>query len=622
MAKSFGVGSIVAKVEADIRGFTRNMNTVRDTMNEMRKNGVTSKAALGAVGTAAAAMGVAGAMGINKVVQTAGEYNDAMKQMQLMTGDTTAVMKENGESVRKLFKEGIGKSYDEIARPFARAKTYFKNTNEDIEDMTRKALQMQTAFGVDPENTLKAVSRMVTSFDISGSDAYDMIIKTMQEGGGDPGEVIDTFNEYAHDLATAGFSAQDLADRMIYGMQHGGAFNVDKIGDIYREFMDKAKDVTPDMIESLRHLYGKDELQQVLDNLRSGGKATMAQLDDLIVKIGNTEDKFMKRNLMEIFFGSPGTDLGNQFFEEYEKVAEMQTDFAGAMDKSWDSYAVDNFALSIQQLKAAFTDLMTTLGVELLPTVLGFIQALTKMINKLNEFLNAKEGRAAVAAWGFVIGTILAFITSAIAFGMLFWSMFGKAAIVAFGNLKTIFTKIPSLWKSLVSRFSLASISAWFTRFIGFISRGITLLVTRFNPIVAALMLGIGLIKLLYNTLRKVFGKDIADVFLKMIFPILGIVEILKYVLKFFTNLLPEGIRGFANDFLEVINTILRGATLPVQMLANLISGDTLNPFKIIAGSGNQNITINTNNLDNSNAGSVGGKVARELKGQSLGMTT
>lgn len=622
MARSFGVGSIVAKVEADIRGFTRNMNTVRQTLNEIRENGVTSKAALGAIGTAAAAVGVAGAMGIKKMVSSAGEYNDSMKQMQLMTGETGDVMAKHGDSIRRMFREGLAGSYEEIAKPFARAQTYFKNTNEDIEEMTSNSLKLQKAFGIDPEKTLRTVSRMVSSFGIKGSDAYDMILKTMQDGGGDPDEIMDSFNEYAHDAITIGYSAEDFMNRLIYGMQKGGAYNVDKVSDLYREFMDRAKDVTPDMVASLRHLYGNDNLQGVIDNLRKGGEGAANQMDDLIVRIGNVEDKFMKRNLMEIFFGSIGTDLGNQFFEQYEEIMTMQTDFEGTMNKSWGLFSDGNLSLALLELRNSFKDLLTTVGAELLPVTIKFIKTLTVGINKFNEFLQAKEGRAAVAAWSTVFGTILAFITSAIAFGAMFWTMFGGVLKATFGTLKTMFARIPEMWKALKARlgFRLTSLGPWIMNMVGTVLRAIGAILPRLLGLLGVFITGITLVKKTYGWIEGKFGKGMANLYATMQFPLLAILELLDKISTYFISLLPQSVQKFANFFKSIGDFILKVITMPLQLLQNFVKGDTLNPYKILfGGGGTQNININTNSLDNTNAGSVGGRVARELRGQSLG---
>ncbi|WP_342441476.1 phage tail tape measure protein [Lysinibacillus sp. FSL K6-0075] len=625
MANKFGLGSIMARIGADTTNFDEGMENVQKQIDSI--SGAFSKANLGLGGLAAGlgAASVGGAKGIGDLIKTAAEYEDTMNRVQASTGMTDEQALKAGKQVRELFRKGLGETYGEIGSAYSLVNSLFPNTSEDKKAITERVLQIAKTFDLGAEEVANSLARMTVGFQVPFKEAADGLVKTLQVSGGQYSHVLDAFTEYSEDYRLSGSKIGDVIADIQYGMTDGASYQVDKIADLTREIMDRTKDLTPDMLQSLMVLYS-DELQsgeitmnEIIDNLKARDKRTLEQTQDIIKKIGEVEDGFTRRNMMEVFGGSIATDMGETFFINYGKRIGMFIESTGSAEKAWNDFTKGSFEYNMLKMKNAWTDLKTTIGVQFLPAVIKAIQTITVSLNGINKFFRDNPMASKFVAGFMVLGTVLAGVLSATLAIIAVVRIAGPAIAKMFG----IFTKGAGGGTAVAWRLYsvLFNIALFLEKAITWVARFGRLLL---SPITLAVAAGIGLQKLLYNAINEFAGKGAANFFKMIMNPLVLLQDIFVGILNWFVSILPQGIQSFAQKVVNIVAYLTKLLTLPAQMLANIISGDTINPFKIMseyktdiengtAGGDTWNFVFN-GNVDKPNAQSTGYGLVQGVK--------
>ncbi|MBT2217820.1 hypothetical protein KK120_18595 [Virgibacillus dakarensis] len=603
MAQSFGVGSVVAKIEADIRDFSSKMNTVRDTFNEMEENGFNNNAVLGALGAAFTTVGLAGAAAMKKVTDEAREYNDAFTGLQLSSGAVGDGMQDLANSTRDLFRKGLGDSYSEVGNALAFADAHFDGTNEKIEKMTENALRFQNSLGLDPNNVLRAVSRGEYYFNEDGENIYDVLLAMMQITGENEAEIVSLLTEYSSDYSRLGYSINDFGDKAIYGMQNG-AKSIGDIMAIYRQFRNNVETMNDDLMRGLILL--DFDPNQVLSNIAQGGEIAKKQVDAVIQAIGGLEDGVLQRRLMSSMFGATEEGVGSDFFKNYAKSFNMDVGYNGLFEEFMGRFEDENLNHNIRELQASIKDIMTSVGKEFIPVLTELTQILTKIVNFVGDMHRQHPILSKITAVLLTITTVVGLVGGAIFFGVMAWNMFGGAIK---GTITTI-GKLLNKLKPLLNIFKGGKFTTFLTGTLG------TVL-----SIIGAAIVGLGTAYKIYMNIKKELGEGAAAKYLTYIAgPFYWILSSVINLIKLLVEEVPKAIKFVADNFMELAGVIFRTMTLPQQLMKNLFTGETLNPLEIISGSGGNTVNIYPNNMDQTNAGSVGQRAARELRGQSLGM--
>ncbi|MFJ7369362.1 phage tail tape measure protein [Lysinibacillus sp. NPDC098008] len=630
MASKFGLGSIIARIGADSSEFETVMDSVEDQIKNLQ--GAFSKADFTMGGAAVALGGIAkgGAGAIASVVKAAAEMEDSMNRVQAQTGLPDNMVQGFKDDMRELFVDGLGETYDEVGKGLVLAERLFKD--DDKKQIARRILEISKIFEVGSDEVASTLSKMTVGFQVPFEEAADGLVKALQASGGSFNETLGAFEEYSEDFHNSGFDIGDAIAEMEYGIKEGGSFNLDKVGDSVREVMDRSKDLTDDFLDMIRHLYSEEidsgsmSVEGIINNLKARDKGTMKQYQDIMMRIGNVGDSFVKRNFMEIAGGSISTDVGEMFFNNYEKRIGKFVETTGTADKAWKDFTEGSFEHSSLKLKNSWTDLKATIGQELLPTVIKIMEGLTKAINTANTFLKENPGFAKFLAWSLVIGTVLSSIASAILSLMVVVKAV-QVILSKFGTslgslLKPIGNFFKGLWANVANFFK--GVGGFF-KWIWSGLKSLGKFISRFiNPIVGIVMLVLSVLKGAYWLIEKIFGKDWANIFAEMGTPMTLLQDGFHSLLNFLVSLLPKSVQGFAQKVADIISWLTKLIALPAQMLQNLIKGETINPFKIMAkytdGLKNGNATGDVYNfafnglVDKHNAQATGKGLAKGLK--------
>jgi len=303
--RSFGAASqSLENVERELRnignsnGFARVSKeardaekAIRDVEGDTRTFGDTLRRVAEYTGAFAVIQGVADS--VKNIGATVLEFHDSMANMQAATGASVEEMEELRGIAEELYELPIGEGFQDIVESLTVVRQVTQKTGEELEDLTREAMLFRDVFGEDIRESVKAVDTMTRNFGITSTQAFNLLAQGAQRGLNKSNELLDTANEYAPQFAALGFSANEMFNIFAAGLE-AGAWNLDKVGDVVKEFNIRIKDGSQTTNDALAQLFAPDDIVEWTDALMKGGKKSK-QYMELLTKVSKeTADQMLE----------------------------------------------------------------------------------------------------------------------------------------------------------------------------------------------------------------------------------------------------------------------------------------------------------------------------------------
>ncbi|MEE7582511.1 MAG: phage tail tape measure protein, partial [Oscillospiraceae bacterium] len=184
---------------------------------------------------------------IDKFKELISAQDEAMKSFQAQTSTSTEDMSAFNDEMQELYKQGYGESLTDIANAMAQVKQTTNETDPSkLNDMTKNAMLLGETYEFDVAESLRAVNMLTDQFGVTSQEAYNLIIQGCQKGLNKNGDLLDVINEYSVHYAQMGNSADEFFNSLLNGTE-AGAFSVDKLGDGYKEFGIRTREVNDDV---------------------------------------------------------------------------------------------------------------------------------------------------------------------------------------------------------------------------------------------------------------------------------------------------------------------------------------------------------------------------------------
>jgi len=183
------------------------------------------------------------------------------------------------------------------------------NADTDIGKVVENAGKLEKTFGVDMNESMNAVSALMSNFGVNAADAFDLIADGYQKGLDGSGDFLDSINEYATQFSNGQATASEFFSIMQTGYQEG-YLGADKAADAFKEFRVRIQDGSKLTADSLK-LIGLDntELQK---NLQSGETTVFEVFNKIIGKIGETDNEQTQMIAGVGLMGTQFEDLGTK----------------------------------------------------------------------------------------------------------------------------------------------------------------------------------------------------------------------------------------------------------------------------------------------------------------------
>lgn len=367
------LGTLVAKIQvdsgnsiSDLQNFQKNVENAKNKSTGLKDTlkKLAAGFALGAAikKTADAVVGC---------VKRADELKESLNTLQTQTGATDEEMQGLGDSLKNIYADNYGESFDDIAVALAEVKNQTNLTGTELERTTENALALSDTFDFEIQESTRAADMMMKQFGVTSDEAFNLIAQGAQNGLDKNGNLLDSINEYSVHFKQLGFDAEDMFNMFSNGAK-AGVFDVDKLGDAVKEFGIRCKDGSNTTIEAFESLgFNADELKQ---KFAQGGESAQDAFQEVVTALNNCDDEVVKNTAGVNLFGTMWEDMGAD-------AVKALTDTNGEFDKTADNLnkikeiKYDSLENAFEGIKRQIeTGLVLPIGEKLLP--------------KLNEFAN------------------------------------------------------------------------------------------------------------------------------------------------------------------------------------------------------------------------------------------
>lgn len=177
------------------------------------------------------AVGSALAIGavLKESVTQADKLAAATNNLAVKTGASTEEMDSLNDSIKNIYAQNFGESFEDIANSLADVAQQTGLTGAELEEATISAIALRDAFGYETSESIRAVDMMIKQFGITADEAFNLIAQGSQNGLDKNGNLLDSINEYSVHFAQLGLDSEEMFNMMANGAEQG-VFDIDKLG--------------------------------------------------------------------------------------------------------------------------------------------------------------------------------------------------------------------------------------------------------------------------------------------------------------------------------------------------------------------------------------------------------
>jgi phage tail tape measure protein, TP901 family, core region len=379
----------------------------------------------------------------------ANDLSTAHVQIQAAFGMTENEAKNLNQAMEDVFSGGMVESIDEAKEAVIKIINQFpalKNQgSEAIQSMTEKALTLEKLFDSDFDETMRGANALMTSYGFNGEEAMDLITVATQSGLDKTHELGDNLAEYATLFEQGGYSAEDMFAILQAGLD-GGAYNLDKVNDLVKEFGIRLSDGTikgsvSEMGDNFKALYSEIETKNL------SAKDAFQLLSTEISKMSSEQEKAAA---ISAIFGTQGEDAGIQVIEAMSGATNAISENKKAYeDINGSSNKLKDSMKETVTYQSAMNELMMA-GTDVGEVFAPYIQKAAEAIKAFAQWFQSLDGET--KKWIVTIAGIAAAV---------------GPVLVVFGTLMGSITKIYtgvstfiSIWSKLSGLFGMSG--GWF----------------------------------------------------------------------------------------------------------------------------------------------------------------
>ena len=236
------------------------------------------------------------------------ESDSAVGSFAVKTGTAASDMGQYKDIINDIYESGNGESLNNVSDTMALVVQQFGNLNDaDLSDITENLFTMESYFGYDAQEQLRAVKMLMDQFGVSSDEAFSMMIQGSQQGLDKNGDLLDSINEYAVHYKQLGYDADDFFNSLANGTA-SGTFSVDKLGDAMKEFGIRTKDTADSTTEGFS-LIGLDA-DEMREKFSQGGETARQATEDTLTALFQMDDQVKMNQAGVDLFGTMWEDLG------------------------------------------------------------------------------------------------------------------------------------------------------------------------------------------------------------------------------------------------------------------------------------------------------------------------
>ncbi|MGX5433362.1 phage tail tape measure protein [Bacillus toyonensis] len=358
---------------------------LRERMNEVG-NTMQDTGSRISQGFGAAAVGVAA--GVGALVVNAGQFEEANKKVQAGLGLTREESLKVSAVAKEVWREGYGEDLASVSDSLVKVKRNIKDINDDetLKQVTRDSEILAETMESDVNEVTRGAAQLMGRFGLSGQQAFDLLAQGSAKGLNYSNELFDNLSEYGPLFHEMRFSADEMFTILINGSKNG-AYNLDYVNDVMKEFGIRVKDGSKSTTEAMGQM--SKETQKVWQAMLEGKATSKDVFNAVLNELRTTDDQIKVNQLGVALFGVKWEDLEATTMLSLNNMETGLGNYSGAMNKM-----VDGYDTSAKQWKSVTRELqiaLEPLGKVILDIAKQAIPELKESIKGVADWFNGLD---------------------------------------------------------------------------------------------------------------------------------------------------------------------------------------------------------------------------------------
>ncbi len=325
--------------------------------------------------------------GVEAVKESMYDLSGASAKLAASTGLSEAAAKKYRAVMKQIKGDNFGESYGDVADAMSEVIQIMGELDDSsMTEITESAITLRDTFGMDVNESIRAVDVMMKTMGVDATTAFDLITKGAQNGLNRSGELTDNLTEYAQIWGQAGFSAEEMFAILENGLD-AGAYNLDKVNDYVKEFGNSLADGRiGDNID-----YFSDGTKQLFEEWKNGKASTSDVFYSVINDLSEMENQQKALTIASEVWSSLGEDNAMQVITALDDVNDAYKNVHGTMDSLKEvrysdlESAVSNLGSAIQE------NLVTPLADAALPKITELFETATGVVSGIGEAITPQK---------------------------------------------------------------------------------------------------------------------------------------------------------------------------------------------------------------------------------------
>lgn len=269
--------------------------------------------------------------------------------------------------LRQLYGDNYGESMDDVAQTLAAVRQQLDADwpTDQLKTVTEDAITLRDTFGYEVTDSIRAAKALVDNFGVDGDEAFRLIAEGARNGLDYSGELLDTVSEYSVQFKKLGLSANDMFKVMQSGADNG-AWNLDKIGDAYKELSIRVVDGSDTTAQGFAAIGLNAE--QMAQKFARGGESAKAALQQTTQALAAMDDPVQQNIAGVNLFGTMWEDLGPTVVTQMASITEGTYGAANAMENLREN-RLDDLSEASEHLDRNMQLLAATAGDAVVPAL-------------------------------------------------------------------------------------------------------------------------------------------------------------------------------------------------------------------------------------------------------------
>lgn len=319
--------------------------------------------------------------GVSAAAQAIGETmidaSKASSQLAASTGLSESAAKRYQQVMKSIKGDNFGQDYGDVADAMAQVIQVMGELDDSsMKEVTESAITLRDTFGMDVNESIRAVDVMMKTMGVDATTAFDLITTGAQNGLNRSGELVDNITEYGQLWGQAGFSAEQMFAILENGLD-AGAYNLDKVNDYVKEFGNSLADGRIE--DNLSSFSG--ETQNLFQQWKNGNASTSDVFYSVINDLSEMTNQQEALTLASEVWSALGEDNAMQVLTALDDVNDKYKDVKGSME-SLKEVRYSDLESAVSGLGAAVQEnFVAPIADAALPTITGLFEKATEVIN-------------------------------------------------------------------------------------------------------------------------------------------------------------------------------------------------------------------------------------------------